>query len=64
MKAALPSTTKTDLLIAYGNATQRYTDAVTALAQKIGTVPRDEYETLRVASDKARRVSLEALEGL
>jgi hypothetical protein len=63
MKAALPSTTKTDLLIAYGNATQRYTDAVTALAQKIGTVPRDEYETLR-ASDKARRVSLEALEGL
>jgi hypothetical protein len=63
-KRGLPCPAKTDLLNVYVNATQRYTDAVDALAKKIGTVPRDDYEKLRVASEKARRVSLEALERL
>jgi hypothetical protein len=64
MKVPFPCPTKTALLIAYQNETKRYADAVGQLEQKIGVVSRDEYERLRVASEKTRRLSLEALETL
>ena len=50
MNAPFPCPTKTALLNEYGNATKLYADAVGELAQRIGIVPRDEYERLRMAS--------------
>lgn len=59
-----PCPTKTALLIAYQEATKLYADELVKLAQKIGVSPREEYESLRIIAEKARRLSLKALEAL
>ena len=64
IKAPLPCSTKTALLVVNQKATKLHADAVGQAAQKIGTVSRDKYETLRVAAEKARKLSLGALETL
>jgi hypothetical protein len=64
MKVIFPCPTKTALLLTYQNSTKRYADAMGQLGQKIGLVSRDEHERLRVATEKTRRLSLEALETL
>ena len=64
MALKFPCPTKTALLIAYQNSTRLYADAVGKLAQNIGVVPREEYESLRITSDKEHRLSLQALEAL
>jgi len=64
MNSPFPCPTKTALLNEYGNATKLYADAVGELAQRIGIVQRDEYERLRMASEKFRRLSSNTLEAL
>jgi hypothetical protein len=64
MNVKFPCPTKTALLIAYQDATKLYGDSVGKLAQTIGVVSRDEYDSLRIASEKAHRLSLRALEAL
>ena len=54
---------KTALLV-NKKAAKQYADAVAQLAKNIATVSRDDYDGLRVASEKTRRLPLEALEGL
>ena len=64
MNVSFPCATKTALLSAYQDAAALYAGAVGNLAQEIGAISRDEYSSLRVASQRARRVSEEALETL
>ena len=54
---------KTALLV-NKKAAKQYADAVAQLAKNIATVSRDDYDSLRVASEKARRLSMEALEAV
>jgi hypothetical protein len=56
--------TKIELLAAYQIATKLYSDAIAELAQKIGIVPKAEYDDLNLAGHKARRRSANALEVL
>jgi hypothetical protein len=54
---------KTALLVVNKKAAKQYADAVAQLAKNIATVSRDDYDSLRVASEKTRRLPLETLEG-
>jgi len=51
---------KTELLIAYRNASDAYSRAVSELAHGLGIVWRDEYNTLNLAAEKARLTATEA----
>jgi hypothetical protein len=64
MNVKFPCPTKTALLIEYQGATNLYAGAVGKLAQTIGVVSRNEYENLRIASEKEHRLSLKSLENL
>src|SRR4051812_37104287 len=64
MEVPFPCATKGELFNAYANATRRYANAVGKMMQKIGILPRDQYESLTIATGLANRLSLEALETL
>jgi uncharacterized small protein (DUF1192 family) len=57
-KASCP--TKKTLVAAWRNAAEIYSRAVAELSQKIGIVPKSEYERLVEAAEKARKHALEA----
>ena len=62
MNVKFPCPIKTALLIAYQNATRLYADSARKLGKEIGIVSRDQYESLRITSDKEHRFSVQALE--
>jgi hypothetical protein len=64
MTSKFPCPTKTTLLIAYQKATKVHADSVGKLGQIINLVSRDEYDSLRIVSEKEHRLSLKALEAL
>jgi hypothetical protein len=56
--------TKRRLLSTYQKTTASYSQAVADLARKIGLVAQADYNGLAIATQKARRLSAAALEGL
>jgi hypothetical protein len=64
MTAKFPCPAKATLMIAYQNATKVHAESVGKLGQIIDLVSRDEYDSLRLVSEKAHRLSLTALEAL
>ena len=46
---------KTALLLSYSDAAREYSDAVTELHERIGAVPREEYERLYRQTEDTRR---------
>ena len=55
---------KRQLLTAYQKATAAYSQAVAELSRKISVVSKADYTDLSLATQKARRLSAAALEGL
>ena len=45
---------KTALLLTYSDATREYSEAVTELHERIGTIPRKEYERMHRQTEDAR----------
>jgi hypothetical protein len=56
--------TKTELLVAYQKASFAYSQGVAELARYAGTIPRVEYEKLRLSAERARRLCSEARDAL
>jgi len=52
--------TRTNLLLAWQNASQLYGQAIADLTRKIGTVSKDEYQKLAQAAEDARKNALAA----
>jgi hypothetical protein len=52
--------TRTNLLLAWQNASQLYGQAVAELTRKIGVLSRSDYEELAVATEDARKSALDA----
>ena len=55
---------KTKLLFEYQQATAQYSKAVSALTRNIGLVPKNEYDRLRTATERARQLTQIARENL
>src|SRR5262245_8529083 len=55
---------KTALLMAYQHASIAYSKAVSELSHYAGTIPRVEYERLRVVTERAREACTAAREAL
>jgi hypothetical protein len=53
-------TNKTRLLMEYQHTAERYSSAVSELARKLGTVPKDEYARLHREAELARLASMDA----
>ena len=45
---------KTALLLTYSDSARQYSDAVTKLHERIGTIPRKEYEQMHRQTEDAR----------
>ena len=56
--------TKRHLLALYQAATERYSQAVAALAQAIGAVSKKEYTALKMAALRTRLLSTDAVDAL
>ena len=45
---------KTALLLTYSDSARQYSEAVTELHERLGTVPRKEYERMHLQTENAR----------
>ena len=55
---------KTELLLAYQQASLRYSKAVSELSHSAGVIPEVEFKYLRLATERARKICTAAQEAL